>query len=67
LVQLGWTDEKVAFYAGDDTGTPVRRLYNPNKFSCNHLFTTDENEYKTVKGYGWNDEGIAWFAVPTGA
>ncbi len=42
----------------------VYRLYNP--YDELHLFTTDANEYETLLGYGWNDEGVAWNA-PAGA
>lgn len=42
----------------------VYRLYNP--YDQLHLFTTDANEYATLTGQGWNDEGVAWNA-PAGA
>jgi hypothetical protein len=63
LIGAGWTDEGVAFYAADAaTGTPVYRVYNPNKLANNHHFTTNKAEYEYLIFLGWRDEGIAFYA-----
>ena len=38
----------------------MHRVYNPN--SGEHFYTSDENEYSTLIGLGWGDEGYGWTA-----
>ncbi len=40
---------------------PMYRLYNPNAFSNNHLFTTDKGERDYLVSIGWLYEGTAWY------
>jgi hypothetical protein len=40
--------------------TPMYRLYNPN--SGEHFYTGSEEERDNLIEYGWNYEGIAWYA-----
>ncbi len=40
---------------------PIYRLYNPNAFSNNHLFTTDKGERDYLVSIGWLYEGTAWY------
>ncbi len=42
----------------------VYRLYNPN--SGEHFYTLDYSESSYLDSIGWNYEGIAWTAPPTG-
>ena len=42
----------------------VYRLYNPN--SGEHFYTLDYTEASYLDSIGWNYEGIAWTASPTG-
>ena len=39
--------------------TPVWRLLNPN--TNEHFFTGSMDERDTLVGYGWIDEGVAWY------
>lgn len=38
----------------------VNRLYNPN--SGEHFYTKDVNEKNALVKFGWQDEGVGWFA-----
>ena len=38
----------------------MHRVYNPN--SGEHFYTSGENEYSTLIGLGWGDEGYGWTA-----
>ena len=58
-----------AALAEDVTARPgsqvtVRRLYN--RWSGEHLFTTDEREYEHLQTLGWRGEGTAWVAPASG-
>ena len=44
---------------------PIYRLYNPK--TKEHLFTASKNEYTVLPGYGWKQEGTAWYAPKAGA
>ena len=68
LVKLGWNYEGYGWVADatpstDDAKTKqaVYRLYNPN--AGDHHYTMDENEVKTLKAYGWKDEGTGWYSA----
>ena len=39
---------------------PMYRMYNPN--SGEHFYTANKTERNMLFGYGWNYEGIGWFA-----
>lgn len=39
---------------------PMYRLYN--RWSGEHLFTTDESEYSHLASIGWTQEGVAWIS-----
>lgn len=51
------------FYSGGSV--PVYRVYNEGLKGMHHL-TTDKNEYDTLPSYGWNQEGVALYAVSLG-
>ena len=67
LPSMGWTPEGEKWQAvwssdedGELTGTPVYRLLNPT--NGDHHYTTDSNEYRALPGYGWRQEGIAYYS-----
>lgn len=43
-----------------NTGGDVYRLYNES--TGNHMYTTSNEEYNSLKNAGWKDEGVAWKA-----
>lgn len=43
---------------------PMYRLYN--RWSGEHLFTTDASEYAYLATLGWTQEGVAWYAPASG-
>ena len=43
---------------------PMYRLYN--RWSGEHLFTTDYSEYSYLGSIGWTQEGVAWYAPASG-
>lgn len=43
---------------------PMYRLYN--RWSGEHLFTTDYSEYSYLGSIGWTQEGVAWNAPASG-
>lgn len=43
---------------------PMYRLYN--RWSGEHLFTTDYSEYSYLASIGWSQEGVAWNAPASG-
>lgn len=52
-------------YAADDSDTvEVYRVYN--KWSNEHFYTSDQEEYEGLVDKGWNDEGVGWVAPATG-
>lgn len=65
LVSYGWINEGVQFYVSKEALTyqypPVYRLYNPNAKVGKHHFTTSIKERQTMEGYGWKNEGVAWY------
>ena len=70
LVKLGWKFEGAIFASADDGAAgsaPVYRLYNPNiaknGSAGSHLYTADENEYRTLDTLGWKQEGKYWSAA----
>ena len=60
LINIGWNDEGIGWYAPMHSNTPVYRLYNPN--AGEHHYTTDEAERNNLISLGWNDEGIGWYS-----
>lgn len=44
----------------------VFRLYNPNSKAGVHQFTWDGNEYYSLMKFGWDGEGVAWYAPYSG-
>ena len=60
LVEVGWKDEGIAWYA-PLTGNPIYRLYNTN--SGDHHYTTNINERANLIKVGWQDEEIGWYGV----
>lgn len=75
LVKLGWNDEGVGWYSVDgameedeqaEEPIPVYRQYNPNAIAGAHNFTTSKEENDQVVRAGWNEEGIAWYALGEG-
>jgi len=73
LGQYGWVQEGTAGKVLDNPGSfngveavPYYRLYN--SITRWHHWTTDANEYYTLRGYpGWNAEGIDGYILPNAA
>ena len=67
LVSIGWNDEGIGFYSDDVQGVPMYRLYNPNakgeQEAGAHHYTKDVSERDSLKGIGWQYEGISWYGV----
>ncbi|MBD5423757.1 MAG: hypothetical protein HDR44_01345 [Allobaculum sp.] len=57
LVEEGWKDEGIGWYAPIHSGLDVYRLYNPEG---DHHYTTDTAERDALVKAGWKDEGIGW-------
>lgn len=60
LVEVGWKDEGIGWYAPETSATPVYRLYNPNV--GDHHYTTSSYERDELVKAGWNDEGTGWYS-----
>ena len=60
LINAGWTDEGIGFYAHSEDGDPVYRLYNTN--GGEHHYTMDSAEREKLIAAGWIDEGIAFYS-----
>ncbi|MGT2960853.1 trypsin-like peptidase domain-containing protein [Streptococcus caballi] len=58
LVRLGWRDEGISFYSGDNLD--VYRLYNRN--SGEHFYTVDFRERDSLVATGWRYEGVNWYS-----
>ncbi len=63
LVDVGWTDEGVGWYAPEE-GASVYRLYNPYAEGGDHHYTMSEGEYDALAKLGWKKEGICWRSAP---
>ena len=71
LVQVGWSDEGIGWYAPLDSGTwvyrpyttPVYRLYNPNASFGDHHYTTSKAECAFLEAAGWSNEGVGWLST----
>lgn len=65
---LGWIGEGIRFYSAhpdDEEAIVLYRLYNPNAVDTGiHHYTTDKHERDVLVSLGWQDEGIAWYALP---
>lgn len=48
----------------DASTETVYRLYHEG--TLEHLYTTDKNEYEVLKGIGWKDEKVGWYAPVSG-
>ena len=64
----GWSNEGIRFYSDDNQSVPMYRVFNPmaiwtGSAAGAHHFTVNTNERDTLVGYGWNDEGIAWYTL----
>ena len=60
LVRIGWKDEGTGWTLPEKSSRPVYRLYNPNVFANNHIFTVNKKERDCLIGLGRHGEGIAW-------
>ncbi len=60
LIQRGWNNEGVGWYAPNHSHTPVYRLLNP--FTSDHHYTMDLNETTTLISQGWKFEGVGWYS-----
>lgn len=58
LINYGWKDEEIGWYAPVNSGDQVYRLYNPNQ--GDHHYTTSANERDALVGYGWKYEEVDW-------
>lgn len=67
LVTIGWKYEGIGWYSGTPeipSTIEVFREYNPNaKAAGAHNYTINEVENHTLVSIGWQDEGIAWWAL----
>lgn len=63
LLQLGWRDEGISWYA-PTSGEPVYRVYNPN--NGDHHYTKSLSEKSYLVKIGWRDEGIGWYSQANG-
>lgn len=62
LVDVGWTDEGVGWYAPEE-GASVYRLYNPYVEGGDHHYTMSAGEYDALAGLGWKKEGVCWHSA----
>ena len=60
-IKYGWNAEGIAWYAPEDSDTPVYRVMNPNNKSEHH-YTSSLKEKNWLVKLGWNDEGIAFYS-----
>lgn len=60
LLNDGWTDEGIGWYAPSKSDVPVYRVYNPN--AKDHHFTTDFGEVSSLVKKGWRNEGIQFYS-----
>lgn len=60
LVNLGWKDEGIGWYA-PTTGNAVYRLYNAN--GGEHHYTLSATEKDSLVRVGWKYEGIGWYSA----
>lgn len=60
LVEAGWKDEGIGWYAPRTSNTPVYRLYNKN--GGEHHYTRSSDEKDMLVGKGWTYEGIGWYS-----
>ena len=60
LIEVGWKNEDIGWYAPEKSDAPVFRLYNPN--AGEHHFTMSAVERDALVKEGWNDEGIGWYS-----
>ena len=58
LINVGWKDESIGWYAPVNGGQDVFRLYNAN--SGDHHYTLNPEERSELIRMGWKDEGIGW-------
>lgn len=62
-VLKGSTVQYKQWVDGQESTVKVWRLYN--RWSGEHLFTTDKNEYDSLVKIGWNGENVAWVSPRT--
>lgn len=62
LVNVGWKDEGIGWYAPTE-GSPVYRLYNSN--AGDHHYTLSKKEKDNLVKVGWKYEGIGWYSADT--
>lgn len=60
VIEDGWTDEGVGWYAPISSDTPVYRLYNPN--GQEHHYTMNKSERDMLENAGWIYEGVGWYS-----
>ena len=62
LVEAGWNDEGIGWYAPATSNTPVYRLYNKFAAGGDHHYTMDKAEYDWLVKLGWSGEGVGWYS-----
>lgn len=62
VLNAGWYNEGIGWYAPVKSNTPVYRLYNPNAPYGDHHYTMSKHEYDTLVKIGWRGEGIGWYS-----
>lgn len=60
ILDAGWNDEGIAWYAPMKSNSPVYRLYNEN--GGEHHYTLSIEERDSLISAGWKDEGIGWYS-----
>ena len=62
LVEAGWNDEGIGWYAPATSNTPVYRLYNKFAPGGDHHYTMDKAEYDWLVKLGWSGEDVGWYS-----
>ena len=62
LVEIGWSDEGIGWYAPKESSVPVYRLYNKYVEGGDHHYTMSTSERDSLKKAGWNYEGVGWYS-----
>lgn len=59
LVDAGWANEGIGWYAPLSSSAPVYRLYS----GTDHHYTTSTSEKNSLVKAGWKYEGIGWYSA----
>lgn len=70
LIAMGYLYQNTAFYGRNPAASPLPGqipVYQLKTGSGGSFLTVNQNEYAALKGAGWTDQGIAFYANPAGA